>query len=81
MNTIFGGLIEFPSEKEFEDFLQQMNESDGLSIIEKAIEHAYQNNVYTVQETYFIYKSLKKIKDGFNIRNAELQQGEGDSPQ
>ena len=65
MDMIFGGLIEFPSEKEFEDFIHQMNDGDALSILEKAIEFAYQNNLYTVKETYFIYKSLKKIKDGF----------------
>lgn len=62
MDNIFGGLIEFPSEKEFEDFINQMDKENALSIIEKAIEFAYQNNVYSVQETYFIYKSLKKLK-------------------
>jgi translation initiation factor RLI1 len=77
MESIFGGLIEFESEKDFDEFLQNMNKSEAISIIEKAIEFSYQQNVYSVQETYFIYKSLKKLKQdyGLNSRNGELQQG------
>lgn len=62
MENIFGGMIEFSSEKEFENFITQIETNDAVSIIEKAIEYAYKNNVYTIQETYFIYKILKKLK-------------------
>jgi hypothetical protein len=74
MDSIFGGLIEFPTEKDFDEFVQKMDESDALSIIERALEYSHNQNIYTVQETYFIYKSLKKLKDGFNSGNTELQQ-------
>ena len=80
MENIFGGLIEFESEKEFDEFLNKMDVDSSITIIEKSLEYAHNQNVFSVPETYFIYKSLKKIKDGFNVRNAELQQGEGDSP-
>ena len=81
MENIFGGLIEFESEREFDEFLNEMNQESAFSIIEKCLEHAHNQNVFSVPETYFIYKSLKKIKDGFNSRNGELQQSEGDSSQ
>jgi hypothetical protein len=63
MENIFGGLIEFPSEKEFDEFLNDMDKKTALSIIEKAIEYSYQNNLYSQQETYFIYKSLKLLRN------------------
>lgn len=68
MENIFGGLIQFENEKEFDDFVSEINKVNALKIVEKAIEFAYMNNVFSVQETYCIYKSLKKLKenDGLN---------------
>lgn len=63
MENIFGGLIEFSSEEEFEYFITQIEDSDAVSIIEKAIEFAHRNNTYSLRETYFIYKCLKKLKE------------------
>ena len=63
MENIFGGLIEFESEKEFDEYMKNMSSKESLVIIEKAIEYAYMNNLYSQQETYCIYKSIKKIKE------------------
>lgn len=63
MENIFGGLIEFESEKEFDEYMKNMSSKESLVIIEKAIEYAYMNNLYTQQETYCIYKSIKKLKE------------------
>lgn len=63
MESIFGGLIQFESDNEFDEFMVNMGGLDSLKILETAIEYAYQNNVYTQQETYCIYKSLKKLKE------------------
>lgn len=62
MESIFGGLIEFESEDEFMDFLKTMDKSEALTIVEKAIDFASNQDVFNVQETYYIYKSLKKLK-------------------
>ncbi len=63
MEEIFGGLIEFEKEEDFNDFINKTNNRDDvISIIEKSIEYAYRKGTYTVQETYFIYKCLKKLK-------------------
>ena len=56
MESIFGGLIEFNTENDFDEFVKDINEKNALSIIEKAFEYGHHNNLYTVQETYFIYK-------------------------
>lgn len=69
MKNIFGGLIEFESEDELQSFISQMTNEDALSIIEKALEYSYKNNIYTIQETYVIYNSLTKLK---NINNENL---------
>ena len=75
MENIFGGLIEFNNELDFDDFIKEMNQSDAISIIEKALEYSHGQGVFSVQETYFIYKCLKKLKEnGFNIGDDELQQ-------
>ena len=66
MESIFGGLIEFEDENDFDDFVKGIDSSNALSIIEKSIEYAHHNNLYTVQETYFIYKCLKKLKENAN---------------
>jgi hypothetical protein len=63
MENIFGGLIEFESEKEFDEYMKNMSSKESLVIIEKAIEYAYMNNLYSQQETYCIYKSIKKLKE------------------
>jgi hypothetical protein len=63
MENIFGGLIEFENEKEFDEYMKNMTPEESLIIVEKAIEYAYMNNLYTQQETYCIYKSIKKLKD------------------
>jgi hypothetical protein len=63
MENIFGGLIEFENEKDFDMFITNMDEKDdALSIIEKSIEYAHKRGIFTVQEIYFIYKCLKKLK-------------------
>ena len=54
MENIFGGLVEFENENEFDEYMKKMDSKDSLLIIEKAIEYAYLNNVYTQQETYCI---------------------------
>ena len=66
MESIFGGSIAFNTENDFDELVKDINEKNALSVIEKAFEYGHHNNLYTVQETYFIYKCLKKLKDDAN---------------
>lgn len=63
MENIFGGLIEFESEKELQSFIFEMSNKDAISLIEKALEFSHKNNIYTLQETYVICESLKVLKN------------------
>lgn len=62
MQNIFGGLIEFESEKDFDRFLDETDNNNLLSVIERSLEFAQSQNIFSIRETYFIYKCLKKIK-------------------
>jgi hypothetical protein len=63
MENIFGGLIEFENEEQFDNFMLSIDKESAIKVIETAIEFAYRNNMFSVQETYCIYKSLKKLKE------------------
>lgn len=63
MSEIFGGLIEFDTDEELENFITEMSIDDAISILEKSIEFAHKNNLYSIQETHVIYESLKKLKN------------------
>lgn len=68
MNEIFGGLIKFENEKEFQNFIDNGNNEELFKIIEKGIEYAYMKGIYTMDDTFYIYKSILKIKNnGFEI--------------
>lgn len=66
MENIFGGLIEFESEKDFDQFLDETDNNNLLTVIERSLEFAQSQNIFSIQETYFIYKCLKKIKTNYD---------------
>ena len=63
MENIFGGLIEYQTKKEFEDQLDVMDKTLALSLIESAINYAHSNGVFTMDESYCLYKSFSKLKE------------------
>lgn len=63
MENIFGGLIEFETEQELDDFLKNVDEVSSFKVIEAAIEYAYVKGVFTQEETYCVYKSMKKLRE------------------
>jgi hypothetical protein len=83
METIFGGLIEFEDKNELVDFVEKVDITDSINLIEVALNYSQQSGIFTIEESHIIYKSLKKLKEtyGFNSGNGELQQGEGNSPE
>lgn len=66
METLFGGLFEYPSEKELESYLSTIDTKDSIKIIETALEFGQKNDIYTMQEVYIIYKSLLILKNNIN---------------
>ena len=56
-------VISLIKNEEFDEYMRKMTPRESLVIVEKAIEYAYMNNLFTQQETYCIYKSIKNLKD------------------
>ena len=63
MESLFGGLFEYPSEKELENYLSTIDKKDSIKIIETALEFGQKNDIYTMQEVHIIYKCLQILKN------------------
>jgi hypothetical protein len=66
METIFGGLIEFDSQEELDDFILNLDKDDALQIIEKQIEYFVSHGGFTLIENHVLYKCLTKLKEDAN---------------
>jgi hypothetical protein len=66
MESIFGGLIEFDNRKEFDDYVDKMDNSKALLIIEKQIEYFVLQGGFTLTENHVLYKCLNKLKENAN---------------
>jgi hypothetical protein len=63
MENIFGGLIEFKSKKEFDSFIENVDNNSALQIIEASITYGLQNGLYSLEESHILYKCLTKLKE------------------
>lgn len=66
METIFGGLIEFDSREELDDFILNLDKSSALQIIEKQIEHVASHGGFNIVESHVLYKCISKLKEDAN---------------
>lgn len=66
MDTIFGGLIEFESQREFNTFVNKMTKEDSMKIIELALEYGTKTGFFTMEENVAIYNSLQNLKTDEN---------------
>jgi hypothetical protein len=63
METIFGGLIEFDSQKELNEYMENLDLSHATQIIEKQIEYIASHGGFTIVEGHVLYKCLNKLKE------------------
>lgn len=63
MESIFGGLIEFDSHQELNEYLQELSNGDAIQIIEKQIEYIVSHGGFTLAESHILYKCLNKLKE------------------
>jgi hypothetical protein len=66
MESIFGGLIEFDSRKELDEYMENLNTDGAMQIIEKQIEHIASHGGFTIVEGHVLYKCLTKLKEDAN---------------
>jgi hypothetical protein len=70
METIFGGLIEFDSQKELNEYMENLDVLSATQIIEKQIEYVASHGGFTIVESHVLYKCLTKLK-----KDADKNQG------
>ena len=66
MESIFGGLIEFDTRDEFNEYVEKLDKDKALLIIEKQIEYFVMNGGFTLLENHVLYKCLLKLKENEN---------------
>ena len=66
MESIFGGLIEFDSRKELDEYMEKLDVNGATQIIEKQIEHIASHGGFTIVESHVLYKCLTKLKEDAN---------------
>ena len=66
MENIFGGLIEFENQKEFDEFIDSLDSKHALKIIEVAFKYGLNNGIYSMEEVHCLYKCLSKLKENEN---------------
>ena len=66
MNTIFDGLLEFPTQEDFDSFVETMDKTSAIKMIELSIATNQQKGVYSLEESYCLYKCITKLKEDAN---------------
>lgn len=62
MGHMFGELLEFNSKEELNEYIEKMEVGDALTLLETALTWSQQNGLYTIDESFIIYKSLEKLR-------------------
>jgi len=68
---MFDGLFEFESESDLDFFVDKMDKKSSIKIIEIVIEYGQKKGLYSLQESYCLYKCLTKLKEDEN-KNGNL---------
>ncbi len=63
MESIFGNLIQFESEEEYFQFIENIDKESSIQFLEKALEYSQKMGVFDFQEAFGIFTCLKKIKE------------------
>jgi hypothetical protein len=71
MENIFGGLIEFNTQKDFDNFVESLDKESAIKILEVGINYALSNGLYSMGETFCLYKCISKLKENENNIEAD----------
>ncbi len=66
MSNIFGGFIEFETDEDLNDFIENVDKESALKIIEACVNYGVANGFYSLQENHYLYKCLNKLKETIN---------------
>lgn len=62
-NELFEGIIEFENKEKLSEFINNLDKSTALKIIEIGLELSLKKGIYNLDEAYCLYKSLEVIKN------------------
>jgi hypothetical protein len=66
MKEMLGGLLEFENDEKFIEFVETMNMDMAIRIAEGSLDYGQKNGLYTLEESYCIYKCLSILKHCVN---------------
>mgnify|MGYP003349768849 CR=1 FL=1 len=66
MESIFGGLFDFDNGGSVTEFIENIDKTSAIKIIEMAILNIQQQGGFTLLESHCLYKCLSKLKENEN---------------
>jgi hypothetical protein len=63
MEQMFGGLFEYTTPEKLDEFIERADKKSAIEIIEASVTFCQQNGVYSLEESFLLYKMLKKLKE------------------
>jgi len=69
MEEIFGGLVKFEKKIDLDSFVDGMTKNDAIKLIEMALTFGLKNGIYSLEDSFVIYKSISKIKEKYEVDN------------
>lgn len=63
MESLFGNIIEFENDIDFESLCNNMTKDESITIIKTVFDYMSKIGVLNIKESYLIYKCLLKIKE------------------
>jgi hypothetical protein len=66
---LFGGEFEYDEKEDLNVFIDNLKPTVSQAILEMALNHANKQGVFSILESYCIYKCLEKLKDDENQKN------------
>lgn len=63
MNEMFGGLLSFENEEKLNNFVTNTDKNVATKIIELAITYCQEQGMFSLEESFLLYKMLNKLKE------------------
>jgi hypothetical protein len=67
MKSLFGDLLQFENQAEFEKLIQNIDSEMSLKIIELCIANCQENGLFNLEESHCLYVCISKLKEKQNV--------------
>lgn len=61
MENLFGGLVTLENKESYHEFINTLDNSSALQIIELAVAHVQSTGAFNLRESHCLYECLKKL--------------------